>query len=42
LVAGRWQLPAVALRELILAEIAHFAAGAPQYDDLTLIVAKVV
>jgi serine phosphatase RsbU (regulator of sigma subunit) len=30
------------LRELILAEIARFAAGARQYDDLTLIVAKVV
>jgi phosphoserine phosphatase RsbU/P len=42
LVAAHRQLPAVALRELILAEIARFAAGAPQYDDLTLIVAKVV
>ncbi len=42
LVAAHRQLPAVALRELILSEIARFAAGAPQYDDLTLIVAKVV
>ena len=42
LVAAHRQLSAVALRELILAEIARFAVGAPQYDDLTLIVAKVV
>jgi sigma-B regulation protein RsbU (phosphoserine phosphatase) len=41
LVSANLQLSAVQLQKLILAEIERFVAGAPQHDDMTLVVAKV-
>lgn len=41
LVAANLRLSAVELQRLILAEIERFVAGAPQHDDMTLVVAKV-
>jgi len=41
LVADNLQLSAVDLQKLILAEIERFVGGAPQHDDMTLVVAKV-
>jgi sigma-B regulation protein RsbU (phosphoserine phosphatase) len=42
LVASNKELPAVALRDLILEKISDFVGEASQYDDLTLVIAKVV
>ncbi len=41
LVWSNLRLSAVELQKLILAEIERFVAGAPQHDDMTLVVAKV-
>jgi sigma-B regulation protein RsbU (phosphoserine phosphatase) len=42
LVASNKELSAVALRDLILENIADFVGEAPQHDDLTLVTAKVL
>jgi sigma-B regulation protein RsbU (phosphoserine phosphatase) len=42
LVASNKELSAVALRDLILEKISDFVGEASQYDDLTLVIAKVV
>ena len=36
------QLSAAGLRDMILFQVAEFVGEAPQHDDLTLVVAKVV
>jgi phosphoserine phosphatase RsbU/P len=41
LVGANLHLEAANLQQLILAEIERFVAGAPQHDDMTLVVAKV-
>ncbi len=41
LVAQNLQLSAADLQKLILTEIEQFVAGAPQHDDMTLVVARV-
>ncbi|HEV2425545.1 MAG TPA: SpoIIE family protein phosphatase [Terriglobia bacterium] len=40
-VSENLRLSAVELQKLILAEIERFAAGGPQHDDMTLVVANV-
>lgn len=41
LISANLQLSAVELQTLVLREIERFVAGAPQHDDMTLVVAKV-
>jgi sigma-B regulation protein RsbU (phosphoserine phosphatase) len=40
LVASHTTLPAPALVDTILADVDRFVAGAPQYDDITLMVVR--
>jgi sigma-B regulation protein RsbU (phosphoserine phosphatase) len=42
LISANLQLPAAQLCELILTEVDSFVSGAPQHDDMTLVVAKVL
>ena len=42
LIGANLELPATGLRDLILQEVDNFVSGAPQFDDMTLVVAKVV
>ncbi|MBZ5536512.1 MAG: SpoIIE family protein phosphatase [Acidobacteriia bacterium] len=42
LISANLELPATELCDLILQEVDNFVSGSPQYDDMTLVVAKVV